>query len=647
MNKRISTSLATLLFIVFCIVVFLFFLRPLSADGDFYHHIDTGRYVWQHHALPMVDTWTFTAVGRPWVAHSWLGGLVLYLIFAHWSFPGIAVLLAGTAMLTFAALFFWLGLLRIPTSVRYAILGLALPVVATRWPDRPEVFAYPLMILLFIVNELRRRRPKAVLAFPLIILLWANLYGANVLVGILILIFLAVVEWLKNKRLTLLYSLSMLVAIGAAFVNGYGARTVFYIANIPQIAQFQGEWAGIMETMQKAPVEYVLTFQYLVLIYLAFVAVFFLALIPGRRAIKLNWPMALLSAGLIFPFVAFRQAPIAAIIVLPMFGLALTAIAKKIRMIVIVICAVVAVVCIALSLWIHPPGLPEKTDPDNQTLISFLTKNHLYGRTYNNQQLGGFLTYYLPNQIKTFVDTRDDLFLGTSVMTDIVSMNNILSVLKKYSIDLVIVDFADGGPIYQPLFYDPNWAPVYLNNRSLVVVTRATAQSKHLPILDAVDPFSENGAKGGLETRALAQYKLGDNPTYIAQLLFATGDIDGAFTLAKTFPNGTGPQAPLVTIENTDFLFTLSLTKRDCPAMKNELRIIDRARRHPLLFTPSANLPSDYNKDAALYYRACTSDEKTAQTFAQAYVTQPDVSILEKAKFQQMFDDVRQAPVGR
>jgi len=35
---------------------------------------------------------------------------------------------------------------------------------------------------------------------------------------------------------------------------------------------------------------------------------------------------------------------------------------------------------------------------------------------FNTPRIGGFLAYYLAPQIKTFSDTRDDLFVGTGVL---------------------------------------------------------------------------------------------------------------------------------------------------------------------------------------------------------------------------------------
>lgn len=585
------------LFIAFIVAVFLFFLRPLSGDGDFYHHIATGRQVSLTHTLPRGDTWTFTAASLPWVAHSWLGAVLMYLVFARWSFPGIAILLAAVAALTLLLLFILLRRLHVSEAAAYALLAIAAPVIATRWPDRPELFAYPLIISLFIIEEFRASHPRLVLLFPLVTILWANLYGANVIVGIALLILFTAVSILTKKKSGRLYFFSVAAAIASAFVNGYGAKTVFYAANIPAIARYQGEWAGIWDTIIHAPVEYVLTFQYLVIIYLLYALLMLTVVASSGRAIKQKMLYTLAGFSVFVPFFAFRQAPLAVVLSLPLFGIALTGVKNSYRKIVIIFTWVFAGVSIGLSFWMQPAGLPRAIDPDAQALIRFVKTSGISGNTYNNQQLGGWLTYYLGDRLKTFVDTRDDLFLTTPVFSDIISLtlDSFLPLLYKYRVDAVIVDFVDGGPIYRPLFYSQLWVPVYLSNRFLVAIPRSVALAKNIPILSALDPFTQNGAKPDETEEALREYRLGNNPTYVQEL---SGRL-------QTQRPGIGPQAPLADIQTANFAFRMDLARSNCTDAQKQLAHIDALRRGKLLFDPGALLPSPFDTDRARFTIVC------------------------------------------
>src|SRR5258708_18719162 len=54
----------------------------LLADGDTYWHIVSGRWMFQHFAIPTVDPFSYTMAGAPWTAHELLFEIVFCAAFS-------------------------------------------------------------------------------------------------------------------------------------------------------------------------------------------------------------------------------------------------------------------------------------------------------------------------------------------------------------------------------------------------------------------------------------------------------------------------------------------------------------------------------------------------------------------------------------
>src|SRR6266581_5267844 len=71
------------------------------GDGDTYWHIAVGRWIIAHRAVPNRGIFSATMPDAPWVAHEWLGEVLLAWLFDHFGWTGLAVV---TALCVAAAL---------------------------------------------------------------------------------------------------------------------------------------------------------------------------------------------------------------------------------------------------------------------------------------------------------------------------------------------------------------------------------------------------------------------------------------------------------------------------------------------------------------------------------------------------------------
>jgi hypothetical protein len=161
------------------------FAPPILNDGDTFWHVAAGRWIIAHGAVPATDPFSYTFVGRPWMAHEWLSevGMASAWLLAGWS--GVMLLTGAAAGVLAAALGRWL-LRWLSTPATLTTLALSLACVAPGMLARPHFLVLPLLALwtvaLMSARE-RRRAPAPWLALAMV--LWANLHSSFV-IGLLI-----------------------------------------------------------------------------------------------------------------------------------------------------------------------------------------------------------------------------------------------------------------------------------------------------------------------------------------------------------------------------------------------------------------------------------------------------------------------------
>lgn len=153
------------------------FSPAVFNDGDTNWHVATGLWILQHHAVPTVDPFSYTAAGLSWTSHEWLSEVLLALAYSAADWSGVAILTAfAAAMVT--------GLLANELSRRLgalsvlASLGVSFSVLVAMLLARPHILASPLLAL-WTIGLMRARESGRAPSFWLlgVMLLWANLHG--------------------------------------------------------------------------------------------------------------------------------------------------------------------------------------------------------------------------------------------------------------------------------------------------------------------------------------------------------------------------------------------------------------------------------------------------------------------------------------
>jgi hypothetical protein len=146
-------------------------------DPDTLWHITTGEWILAHRAVPAVDTFSFTAVGRPWVAQEWLSEILLALAYRAAGWNGLMVLAAAAAGSTVGIVATYVRRhVRIDIAVMFVLLTVTCGGASLL--ARPHLLALPLLTLWTVTLVSARARGEAPsLSLLPLMTVWANLHG--------------------------------------------------------------------------------------------------------------------------------------------------------------------------------------------------------------------------------------------------------------------------------------------------------------------------------------------------------------------------------------------------------------------------------------------------------------------------------------
>jgi hypothetical protein len=225
--------------------------------------------------MPTVERWSFTARGHAWPDHEWLSEVLFYAVHRVGGMPLLTAMVATAATATYALV--W-RLMPGPVLRRAALVFATLPATLIVASLRPQVFS--LLLLMVTVTLIVRERFGWL---PVIFLLWANLHGAVVVGGVVVVaVFVVAAVWERRcvRTLALATGLSAL----ATLMTPIGPRIVDLVFGMSGEADIT-EWAPAWRTMPAGAV-------------LAGVAIAAaLALVAIRRSRQLRWGDRVLASA--------------------------------------------------------------------------------------------------------------------------------------------------------------------------------------------------------------------------------------------------------------------------------------------------------------------------------------------------------------
>lgn len=244
-SEKLASNRYLKWFIAALLPIVLLLKYPVEPfDYDVWWQMALGRYYLTHHTLVIDHSiFSWTPADASWIYNTFLGSIIIYLMYHVWGGFGLWMLQALVFLGIFLAYYAYLRVLRHQLDVTgltiFAAFGMALSLSCRFY--KPELFSHLFFSWLGVIVICFKVSHKKILLYtcPLIFALWVNLHGGFVL-GFCLLIVLSIAE-LLNKivfprealttgELIHLWIASFLSFL-ATFLNPYGAHYLFSIFN--------------------------------------------------------------------------------------------------------------------------------------------------------------------------------------------------------------------------------------------------------------------------------------------------------------------------------------------------------------------------------------------------------------------------------
>lgn len=432
-------------------------------DADFFWHVTAGGLMFETGRVPATDPFSFTWQGMPWTPHEWLSEIMIYLLIPTTGAAGAMVvfgLLAGAIPLVHALN---LGRMGIRTPAIAAALAVGIVVMFPYITVRPQVISWLLMaVLVWLLMSLRPDRRGRLVLIPILFALWANLHGLYVVgfgfIGLYALFTLAGRTAMSPQRSWL--AGACVAAVLASMLTPAGPAGLLY----PLRYVDAGDWglANIQEW--QSPNFHEAAHWPLLVMVVALVA-------NGGRAAP-GWLAALSWVTLAMALVSLRNAPIAAVVAMPVLAMGISArlasarihapgIARRRR----ILETAVAALIIAASLYIL---VPRDLDVASSEAIAerypvaaldLLAREDPDARVLADYGWGGFVIHRLHSTGGTvFVDGRNDMY-GDTILEEYsivrAAQEGWEEIVDRYEVDVIL--FPPEAPIVRGFAQDAGW----------------------------------------------------------------------------------------------------------------------------------------------------------------------------------------------
>ncbi|MDY7080789.1 MAG: hypothetical protein SXV54_28230 [Chloroflexota bacterium] len=469
------------------------------ADTDTWWHLQAGRVTLESGHILQSDVFSHTRQGQPWVNHSWLSQVILYLLFHHFRYFGLGLFQALVVTLTFAFVY---AQMEGDIFTRAFILVLAAATSGVVWIARPQLFSFLLTaVLCYLLYLYKWRGLNRLWLIPPLFVLWVNLHAGYAL-GFIVLVGFVAGEVLNNLlphpreegrgvpwRGVGLIVLVSLVSVLCLVLNPNTTRMWTYYLDtvgIGVLQDFIQEW----RSPDFHPL-YTQPFIWLLLATLAAVGLSDRRVDGSDLALVAGFAYAGLLAGRnIGPF-ALVTAPVLSRHVWPIverwlraarergwLGPSLRAVRPPSVRLALVNWSLLALVLVAAGIKVYLPLRAEfNVGNERDTLpvdaIAWIQEQRPAGPMFNSYNWGGYLIWKLwPDpDYRVFVDGRTDLYgdeLLGQYLRVYLAQPDFQEVLDEYGINLVLVERNSFTANFLAL--DEGWTRAYSDDVAVVYV---------------------------------------------------------------------------------------------------------------------------------------------------------------------------------
>ncbi len=478
-----------------CAVFLLGIFSTEIADTDFWWHLKTGQYVFEHHKLPVPDPFSYTSdLGEPAypgeenvryfnLTHEWLAQLAWYVIYAIGGFPAVVIWKGLLLAFVCGAAGFLAARRSANFHVGIVASLIGAPILGLFAADRPALVSFALVALFVVILEGYREGGRLAWLWTLVPLqwIWANSHGGFFLGWVVLGAYAASAWSLPVERRKSLWIVAVLSVL-ASGLNPSGFRVFEILLAYRQsfLTRTLIEW--------KQPFLWGPPYTYNLLLYSAAAA-----LVLAWKKVRVSDALLFLAFGaaslLAFrniAFIAFLAPVLLATYAWPLFAKLAARGAPRLpgKAIDIGFLLGLGALCmqqawagnlyqLRVAEWKFPVGA-----------ANFLKENQVQAPIFNTYEYGGYLSWSLWPEQRTFIDGRalnesvyDDYWkiLYSQGSSGEQSRGARAELLRRYGVQIVVTnafEFVTGVayPIALALGHasETDWQLVYQDAQALV-----------------------------------------------------------------------------------------------------------------------------------------------------------------------------------
>jgi hypothetical protein len=455
--------------------------QNLKIDPDLWWHLKVGQNILATHHWPLVDPYSFTSAGQPWLAYEWLGDVLFAAVERIGGLRGLHALTIILGALIILILYGYAALRSGNSKAGFLSTAVLLLLAAFNFNLRPQMLGYLFLAFTLIsLERFRQGKPALIWLLPGLFLIWINTHGTwEIGLGTILVYWLFGLKtfhlgdvemsaWKPAERVRL--SLVFLLCLAAIPITPYGTRLAAYpfevASSLPLNLAHIDEWQPMPLNLLSPKL--------------------FLALVLGTFVVQIISPfkwrlvdlllycggtaMAFIHARFLLIFVPFFTPVFASMLGRWMPGYE----REKDHF---VLNAVLMGVMLASMIHYFPSRLRIEQDVATHfpvEAVSYLETHPMSGAMFNSYGFGGYLIYSRGYGHKVFIDGRGELYERSGVFSDYLHVSwtepGVLSVLRAYRIEACLLNREE--PLVVFLTALPEWKSIYSDKISILLLRR-------------------------------------------------------------------------------------------------------------------------------------------------------------------------------
>jgi hypothetical protein len=444
---KISPSNAiSALFFVVPLCTALYFGGNIFLDPDAAWHLKSGQMIWQNLAIPHGDSWSFASDQR-WYNISWLWDVITYLIYLIGNERALfyfqAVLFATSVWGMFKA-----SDILLPNDCSLENRAVAVTLCSLMIWDilffRPQLLTYLLALLALVITS----RHRLIWLVPITVL-WCNLHGSFLVIYIIMSAF--IVGEIHDRRILIDRHWHDLWNMVKRWLLPVVLCLIVPLFNPDHYNIFP----GILRTLDSVMLPFIVEWRPFGFgrMYGNSLLIAILLLVGGLhvktpthfKLLGIFWLFAALSAQRNFGYFAILGMPYIAAAIRTLIESSKAPLPGKIWNVLVPTLSICAALILSIShiFWISPP--PHGQHIPTQA-IKFLNENCSNAKLFNDYNTGGYLAWWLRDDIKHFVDGRAGTAFSESMLQQYLDAINqdeekaLYEIFNRYEITLALVN---------------------------------------------------------------------------------------------------------------------------------------------------------------------------------------------------------------